>query len=332
MLMRNLRSFLSIYADIKWSSFPTVFSEDWERFVKVVKEGIVLFHESFFSYHELPLFLEVMRKPVNFWNVSLSKRLEYADRPMHFQRIFPHGGVILLTEDFIVNEADAAVAALMWFAEFVKTKSPGNWKLMLRPDILNWLLKRFDTNKKKHKDRHLVMYQLIKEIASGGDFRYLPCEPRDLDGVYDPNIEHPIISPAKLPNYGHRPENDDPAIPKGPTQAQRDADHLVEFFAGWGLVNCHRFRRFVVVTSFTEPLSRWKTWNHLEFRCGYKSFFKNFSIDFNRYWTKINTSPDKSEAYDHGKPGEAADKTGVLPESTIQVDVSSTYTYPNPYV
>ena len=99
------------------------------------------------------MFLEVIRKPVNFWNVSLSKPLECADRPMHFQRIFPYGGVILLTEDFIVNEGDAAVVALMWFAEFVKTKSPGNWKLMLRPDILNWLLKRFDTNKKKHKDR-----------------------------------------------------------------------------------------------------------------------------------------------------------------------------------
>ena len=112
---------------------------------------------------------------------------------------------------------------------------------------------------------HLVMYQLIKEIASGGDFRYLPCEPRDLDGVYDSNIEHPIISPTKLPNYGHRSENDDPAIPKGLTQAQRDADHLIEFFAGWGLVNCHRFRRLVVVTSSTEPLLRWKAWNHVRF-------------------------------------------------------------------
>jgi len=185
---------------------------------------------------------------------------------------------------------------------------------------------------------HLVMYQLIKEIASEGDFRYLPCEPRDLDGVFDPNIEHPIISPANLPNYGHRSENDDPAVPKGLTQVQRDTDHLVEFFAGWGLVNCHRFRRFIVVTSFPEPLSRWKTWNHLEFRCGGKSFFKSFNIDPRTYWAKINTSLDKSEGY-HGKPGsppastrEAANKTGVPPESATAIDVSSTYSYPAPYV
>ena len=138
---------------------------------------------------------------------------------------------------------------------------------------------------------HLVMYQLIKEIASGGDFRYLPCEPRDLDGVYNPNIEHPIISPVKLPNYGHRSENDDPAIPKGLTQAQRDADHLVEFFAGWGLVNCHRFRRFIVVTSFTEPLSRWKTWNHVRFLVFHSplsgSFVVLFSITSPRPWCYI---------------------------------------------
>jgi hypothetical protein len=41
-------------------------------------------------------------------------------------------GVILLTEDFIVNEGDASVIALMWFAEFVRTKSKGNWQLMQR--------------------------------------------------------------------------------------------------------------------------------------------------------------------------------------------------------
>jgi hypothetical protein len=61
-------------------------------------------------------------------------------------------------------------------------------------------------------------------------------------------------------------------------------------------------------------------YKQLEFRCGVKSFFKNFGIDFNRYWTKISTSPDKSD----GKPEEAANKTGVPPEST--------YTYPDPYV
>lgn len=137
---------------------------------------------------------------------------------------------------------------------------------------------------------HLVMYQLIREIASEGDFRYLPCEPRDLDGIFDPSIEHPIISPAKLPNYGQRSENDDPAIPKGLTQAQRDTDHLVEFFAGWGLVNCHRFRRFIVVTSFTEPLSRWKTWNHvrlLVFRFPFSVSFTVFYFQSLRAWCYV---------------------------------------------
>jgi chromo domain-containing protein 1 len=94
-----------------------------------------------------------MRKSVNFWNVSLSKPLQVVDRQINFQRIFPHGGVILLTEDFLINEQDASVIALMWFADFVRQKPRGNWKLMLRPDVLSWLMKRFNSNKKKHKDR-----------------------------------------------------------------------------------------------------------------------------------------------------------------------------------
>jgi hypothetical protein len=112
------------------------------------------------------------------------------------------------------------------------------------------------------------MHQLIKEIVAGGDIRRFPCDPYDLDGVYNPDLEHPIISPAKLPNYGCRPEDEHPGIPKGLNQGQRDTDHLVEFFAGWGIINCHRFRRFIVVTSFTEPLSRWKSWNHVSTSTG----------------------------------------------------------------
>jgi chromo domain-containing protein 1 len=105
------------------------------------------------GYHELPCFLDVIRKSVNFWNVSLKKPLEIPDRQLNFQRIFPHGGVILITEDFMVQEQDATLITLTWFADYVKSKPQGNWKLMLRPDVLNWLLRRFDSNKKKHQDR-----------------------------------------------------------------------------------------------------------------------------------------------------------------------------------
>ena len=51
--------------------------------------------------------------------------------------------MILLTEEFMLREDDATIIALAWFNEFVKTKR-GSWKIMLRPDVLDWLVKQLD--------------------------------------------------------------------------------------------------------------------------------------------------------------------------------------------
>lgn len=75
--------------------------------------------------------------------MSLAKPLEYAKRPINFQRIFPHGGVILLTEEFMLLEPDATVITLAWFNEFARKKH-GSWKIMLRPGVLDWLAKLLD--------------------------------------------------------------------------------------------------------------------------------------------------------------------------------------------
>lgn len=52
--------------------------------------------------------------------------------------------MILLTEDFMMRDIDATVITLAWFKEHIKGRFPGNWKLMLRPGVLDWLLKRAD--------------------------------------------------------------------------------------------------------------------------------------------------------------------------------------------
>lgn len=57
----------------------------------------------------------------------------------HFQRLFPQGTGFLMTEDFMLNERDAAVLILAWFRETATSKFPGTAKMMFRPDILNWL-------------------------------------------------------------------------------------------------------------------------------------------------------------------------------------------------
>lgn len=74
--------------------------------------------------------------------MSLAAPLPYAERPTHLQRIFPHGGVILLTEDLFLYDQDCVVVILAWFEDYVRRRTPGSWKIMFRPDILNWLLKK----------------------------------------------------------------------------------------------------------------------------------------------------------------------------------------------
>lgn len=103
-----------------------------------------------------------MRKEISFWSVSLATPLQYADRAIHVQRIFPHGGVILLSEDLFLHDPDCVVVILAWFRDFLRGKSSGSWKMMFRPDIQNWLIKKADElektpdEKKKKKNARLV--------------------------------------------------------------------------------------------------------------------------------------------------------------------------------
>ncbi|RWQ91849.1 hypothetical protein C8Q69DRAFT_408795 [Paecilomyces variotii] len=229
--------------------------EDWERFARTVSHGVVMFYGDFLSFYDLPYFLDLTRKEINFWSVSLAAPLPYADGTAHLQRLFPHGGVILLTEDLFLYDQDCVVVILAWFEEFVRRRSPGSWKIMFRPDILNWLLKKTDD--------WLDMYVLIlKMLPRRYHYHHDPQNPPHLEGAREEDGTHnPVISFRSIPSYGHRQEDEHDAIPKGLRQDQRDTDHLVEFFAGWSIINSHRFRRFIVASHYSQE--RWKAWNHV---------------------------------------------------------------------
>ncbi|RAL02433.1 putative Chromo domain protein Chp1p [Aspergillus ibericus CBS 121593] len=270
---------------------PVIYSSrqegDWEKFARTVSVGVVLFHESFVDFHTLPFFKNLICKPFNFWSVSLNKPLEYAERPSHFQRIFPHGGVILITEDFMLGEPDGTIIILAWFNDWIKKKFPGNWKIMFRPAVMDWLLNLPEPADESKHGIWLTMYRLILQICSPSAYDTPPGE--ILTGATDEYFESNAISPPNLPSYGSRTEDDNPDIPKGLTQDHRNTDHLVEFFAGWGLVHRHRYRRFVVLTRL-KPLPRWEAWQHLELKWGAKDFMKTFKVDYRHYWSKLNSS------------------------------------------
>lgn len=121
--------------------------DDWERFTNPEdgdRPGVVLFYRDFTDFHTVESFISVIRKPVSFWAWSLSAPLNYFKHPTHFQRIFPHGAVILITEDFMINDPEGTLVILGWFCDL--GKFPGSWRIMLRPGVMNLLLKQDDTD------------------------------------------------------------------------------------------------------------------------------------------------------------------------------------------
>lgn len=124
------------------------------------------------------------------------------------------------------------------------------------------------------------MYHLILKLHNSNDGD-LP------DGSSDAYTESAVISPPSIPFYGSKSEDEHPFTPKDLTQEYRKADHLIEFFAGWALVNSHRFRRFYVFTSMS-PIPRWKNWYHLHpIFWGEKAVLTYFNVDYAHHWSNL---------------------------------------------
>lgn len=128
------------------------------------------------------------------------------------------------------------------------------------------------------------MYQLItKANTFGPNSDLTEYGPHSIYHDFD---NASVVSPLRMPNYGVRQKSDYPNLPVGLTQPQRNADHLIEFFAGWALANSHKFRRFTVVTA-VKPVQRWEPWNHLDIRNDAADFLRTFDIDCGEYWRKL---------------------------------------------
>ncbi|KAJ0421976.1 hypothetical protein BJY00DRAFT_281526 [Aspergillus carlsbadensis] len=289
-----MESFLKLHTGLLYSNRV---EGDWEKFVATSRKanmpGAILFHESFIDYHKVPLLRDLLRRSVTVcWSISLSQPLQYVSHKVHKQRLFPHGGVFLITEDFMVSRLDATLTILTWLHDWQQKKFPGNWKLMVRPGVQQWVLRQAELSDESQQPKWLAMYHLLSQLGvSASD---------------DPNFEADyiktfVISPPTLPMYGSRTTEESPDVPRGASQEYRDTDHLAEFFAGWSLVYAHRFRRFIMLTGL-EPLPRWTQWQHIEIKRGSGDFFTAFSIDSSAVWSKLTQGIPKTASQSEPLP------------------------------
>lgn len=103
------------------------------------------FHQSYDGYDQQPGLQALLRKPVNLFNIDLVNAIKWQEHKIHLQRVFPHGCVILMTEDFILCEPKNALRVMRWFLDYLPGKFPGTWKIFFRPNIVGWLAEIFDT-------------------------------------------------------------------------------------------------------------------------------------------------------------------------------------------
>ncbi|KAJ5502545.1 Chromo domain/shadow [Penicillium fimorum] len=252
---------------------------DWAKFVQNSRQGVAIFHESFVGYDTLqpPLNSVLPAHSFNYWIVRIRRPLElvdprYCSPSDHHLRIFPYGGVILLTED-VLTDLKGVVVTLQWIRNANRNKRK-SWTLMFPPRILEWIERRLDdeNHSKEHGLLLLIRTLIIKNNV---------MDPRTAlfdETSLQPNSKSNVIAPS-LNEYGTRTEHHNLKIKD---KVERDADHLIEFFAGWSLINIPRFRNFVAVTSFNTPAgARWDKWGHITvMRGGFSHFFKRFKVDY----------------------------------------------------
>lgn len=199
----------------------------------------------------------------------------------HLVRLFPHGGVLLLTESLVLYRPRETLKILMWFRRVhIPGKARGTWKLAVRPRVREWLLDIMDAYADSGRDIFGCSLQVFGDIYTEifwllqtpelGDNGLMCCE-----WDYEtPNDEAPIVSAAQLRVLQARREWKGEGAEREPDDynIRQNDDLLVQWFAEWAIVNLHNFRKYNVILGyakdhpFTEPaISQYeKAYGHIE--------------------------------------------------------------------
>lgn len=207
--------------------------------------------------------------------------MDPAEKHPHLIRLFPHGGVILLTESLILYRPHEALRIIMWFRRILLPSKPRRtWKLAARPRLREWLLDLLDLYQDTQKDVFGHGKQIIADIYT--EILWLlenPNEPLTyMIYACDPELptdEAPLVTPSSLKALQNRKEW------KGDTSETIEPDHhniaqnddlLIQWFAEWSMVHLDTYRKFHAVLGCPEDseigmksITEYeKFWGHIE--------------------------------------------------------------------
>ena len=242
-----------------------VFSDDqdgdWSEFTEDTNTlpGIILFHDSYPCYSEMPRLFKRFRSASTFCYNLRFHQTGRVKQGHTITRLFPRGNVLCMTEDTIINHPEAGLSAMQWFGRGSFNKEQ-YWRLVLPPDSASLILLRANAAQGEGERIYMKMLELLQnlrlrwsEVSSTRRQQHEDPERfiKDMSCVEDDQL---IMSPKGLPGYGdwNNTEMKPDAI------SYRDRN-LLGFFAGWSALHASKYRQFTVIdanhTNRTEKYS-----------------------------------------------------------------------------
>ncbi|KAL9097707.1 MAG: hypothetical protein Q9165_000033 [Trypethelium subeluteriae] len=229
----------------------------WGKFCDQYKSsGVVVFHTTFSSYHKLANLHKFLIRGFH-WNmfrlgclavpsVSPSGLPLLPSNTIGITKLFPNGGIFLLTDDVFASHPLSALVIVLKFVEMNRPKRPEqqNWRLVGRPALVRWI--RQLAFERRDRDLFQISDEL-EQLPSSVDSAKRADKPIDVAPRQPPLVVSP--DPATMPEYADTWESD-------PVKA---TEWLVEWYAGWLLGQVEIARKFYIVYSRAE-LAASKDW------------------------------------------------------------------------
>ena len=222
---------------------------------------------SFYELWLIPNLAYMMRKSINVFNITF-----YADKVAphpHINRLFPHGQTYLLTDSFLLLHPREATRFLRWYRfKITGTKAPGTWRLCTRPRIREFL---FDLLEEKSEDEGFPFMQMYESL-----WYIIPTDYPDDDDLEDDVelITDIYEKPVRCMNRGVTGfdcsvgRKTVPDAPINQDQLARNDEILAEWYAGWGMTQVEKYRRFQIISGGRPEAGKaWeRKWSHVSDR------------------------------------------------------------------
>ncbi|GAB7354843.1 hypothetical protein MBLNU459_g5223t1 [Dothideomycetes sp. NU459] len=213
-------------------------ASSWSLFLSShCKSGVIIFHPIMNRYWEIPRFYEALFDGgVNIFQLGVDDRLlDQPDTAYSCVRLFAQSTATFITDDVIFYLPKLATDVFEAFKNKTFKKPVGfrNDRIVTRPGLKDWL---HDLIQDQRNDRTSAMWWarisvILDKLTTGS-------EQDSGRSISDPEHQLVVSPPVEdLPEYPDMWERDE----------ETATDWLVKWFAGYGIFERQRFRRFNVI-------------------------------------------------------------------------------------